>query len=118
MITLLRNERNLEKIRKAVAAQDGEIISVSRVWFDFDENTATYKVKFRDQAGNHRESACKIRNAFFREAKIYWTTPITNNTGTSDQQRFTQQLEIDVLRKENAELKAENERLKRRLNLN
>jgi flagellar biosynthesis/type III secretory pathway M-ring protein FliF/YscJ len=46
-------------------------------WFDFDKDTFTYDVEYRDRAGTFHRNRCKVTShGYPADEAVYWTDPI------------------------------------------
>ena len=46
-------------------------------WLDFDEDTFTYDVEYRDRAGKVHHNRCKVAyHGYPADESVYWTEPI------------------------------------------
>jgi hypothetical protein len=46
-------------------------------WLDFDRDTFTYDVTYRDSTGNLRHNRCKVATRYFgADNSVYWTEPL------------------------------------------
>lgn len=52
-------------------------ITIERDWLDFDRDTATFDVRYRDRVGDVHSNRCKVavRSAIDAEV-VYWASPV------------------------------------------
>lgn len=52
-------------------------IVVKRDWMDFDRDTSTYDVEYRDTSGKLQRNRCKVTSGnVLAEDAVYWADPI------------------------------------------
>jgi hypothetical protein len=52
-------------------------IELALDWMDFDRDTFTYDVTYRDSAGKVRYNRCKVNTRYFgADNSVYWTDPL------------------------------------------
>ncbi|HET9634666.1 MAG TPA: hypothetical protein VFP26_01950 [Gemmatimonadaceae bacterium] len=52
-------------------------IKISLDWFDFDRDTYTYDVEYRDRHGKVHTNRCKVASQpFVADESVYWLNPI------------------------------------------
>ena len=45
-------------------------------WMDFDRDTFTYDVQYRDRAGKVHYNRCKVTTSQYLDPTVYWDNPI------------------------------------------
>jgi hypothetical protein len=53
-------------------------IDIKLDWLDFDRDTFTYDVQYRDRAGEFHRNRCKVTSGrYAADEAVYWTDPIS-----------------------------------------